>query len=381
MLVKICGITRARGCRGRGRARRRRARLRVLAGQPALRRSVSRAGDRRDAAAVRHAGRRVRRTSRVEHVNGVASAGRGSAPCSCTATRPPEYAAQLSAPVIKAVPLDRRSASAIARRGRDATMLLLDAHDPVQRGGTGPDGRLGAAAPIAARAADRAGRRADAGQRRRRGRAGAAVRHRRVVGRRIVARRQGSRRGCARLFEALHDMDEHDDIGRRDPDARGYFGEFGGRFVPETLVAPVEELERAYLAARDEPRFAPSSIACSQHYVGRPTPVYEATRLRGRRRRRAHLPEARGPDAHRRAQDQQRARPGAARRAHGQAAHRRRDRRRPARRRHRDRLRAARPRVRRLHGRRGHGAPGAERLPHAAARRRGLPRRRRAAAR
>ena len=32
---------------------------------------------------------------------------------------------------------------------------------------------------------------------------------------------------------------------RRDPDARGYFGEFGGRFVPETLVAPVEELERA----------------------------------------------------------------------------------------------------------------------------------------
>ena len=42
---------------------------------------------------------------------------------------------------------------------------------------------------------------------------------------------------------------------RRDPDARGYFGEFGGRFVPETLVAPVEELERAYLAARDDPAF------------------------------------------------------------------------------------------------------------------------------
>ncbi len=35
---------------------------------------------------------------------------------------------------------------------------------------------------------------------------------------------------------------------RRDPDARGYFGEFSGRYVPETLVEPVEELERAYFA-------------------------------------------------------------------------------------------------------------------------------------
>ena len=42
---------------------------------------------------------------------------------------------------------------------------------------------------------------------------------------------------------------------RRDPDGRGYFGEFGGRYVPETLVEPIEELERAYLAARDDPAF------------------------------------------------------------------------------------------------------------------------------
>ena len=35
-------------------------------------------------------------------------------------------------------------------------------------------------------------------------------------------------------------------FGKRDPDARGYFGAFGGRFVPETLVAPMQELERAY---------------------------------------------------------------------------------------------------------------------------------------
>ena len=37
---------------------------------------------------------------------------------------------------------------------------------------------------------------------------------------------------------------------RRDPDSRGYFGEFGGRYVPETLVEPVEELERAYFEVR-----------------------------------------------------------------------------------------------------------------------------------
>src|SRR6266566_4190053 len=66
---------------------------------------------------------------------------------------------------------------------------------------------------------------------------------------------------------------------RRDPDARGYFGEFGGRFVPETLVAPVEELERAYLAVRDDPAFARELNQLLKHYVGRPTPLYEATRL------------------------------------------------------------------------------------------------------
>jgi tryptophan synthase beta chain len=66
---------------------------------------------------------------------------------------------------------------------------------------------------------------------------------------------------------------------RRDPDARGYFGEFGGRFVPETLVEPVEELEQAYLAARDDEDFQRELARLLDHYVGRPTPIYEATRL------------------------------------------------------------------------------------------------------
>jgi tryptophan synthase beta chain len=66
---------------------------------------------------------------------------------------------------------------------------------------------------------------------------------------------------------------------RRDPDARGYFGEFGGRYVPETLVEPVEELERAYFAVRDDPAFGAELRRLLKHYVGRPTPVYEAARL------------------------------------------------------------------------------------------------------
>jgi tryptophan synthase beta chain len=66
---------------------------------------------------------------------------------------------------------------------------------------------------------------------------------------------------------------------RRDPDARGYFGEFGGRFVPETLVEPVEELRRAYFAAREDAGFHAELDRLLKHYVGRPTPVHEAMRL------------------------------------------------------------------------------------------------------
>ena len=66
---------------------------------------------------------------------------------------------------------------------------------------------------------------------------------------------------------------------RRDPDARGYFGEFGGRYVPETLVEPIEELERAYLEVRDDPAFAAELNRLLKHYVGRPTPIYETSRL------------------------------------------------------------------------------------------------------
>ncbi len=68
-------------------------------------------------------------------------------------------------------------------------------------------------------------------------------------------------------------------FGKRDPDSRGYYGPYGGRFVPETLVAPVTDLETAYLAARSDSTFRATLADLLRDYVGRPTPVFEARRL------------------------------------------------------------------------------------------------------
>ncbi len=69
-------------------------------------------------------------------------------------------------------------------------------------------------------------------------------------------------------------------FGRRDPDERGYFGAYGGRFVPETLVAPIQALEREYLEARKDDAFAAELDRLLKNYAGRPTALWEARRLR-----------------------------------------------------------------------------------------------------
>ena len=63
------------------------------------------------------------------------------------------------------------------------------------------------------------------------------------------------------------------------PDKRGYFGEFGGRFVPEVLVPALEELAGAYGRFREEPGFRGELACLLQRWAGRPTPLYEAGRL------------------------------------------------------------------------------------------------------
>jgi tryptophan synthase beta chain len=63
------------------------------------------------------------------------------------------------------------------------------------------------------------------------------------------------------------------------PDAHGHFGPYGGKFVPETLFSALEELEREYEAAKNDPEFRREYAALLADYVGRPTPLYFAERL------------------------------------------------------------------------------------------------------
>ena len=63
------------------------------------------------------------------------------------------------------------------------------------------------------------------------------------------------------------------------PDASGHFGRFGGRYVPETLMAPLVELERAYRSAVKDARFRARLRELLTTYAGRPTPLYYAERL------------------------------------------------------------------------------------------------------
>ena len=63
------------------------------------------------------------------------------------------------------------------------------------------------------------------------------------------------------------------------PDAQGHFGRYGGRFVPETLMAPLIELEKAYAAAQRDRKFQRRLHGLLADYAGRPTPLYFAARL------------------------------------------------------------------------------------------------------
>ncbi|MCH2181452.1 MAG: tryptophan synthase subunit beta [Mariniblastus sp.] len=63
------------------------------------------------------------------------------------------------------------------------------------------------------------------------------------------------------------------------PDSRGRFGEFGGRYVPETLMAALDQLEQSYLEAKQDTAFQQELAQLLQHFVGRPSPLYHAKRL------------------------------------------------------------------------------------------------------
>jgi tryptophan synthase beta chain len=64
-----------------------------------------------------------------------------------------------------------------------------------------------------------------------------------------------------------------------EPDSGGHFGPYGGRYVPEVLMAPLEELEQTYLQAREDPAFHTELDDLLRNYAGRPTPLYYAKHL------------------------------------------------------------------------------------------------------
>ena len=66
---------------------------------------------------------------------------------------------------------------------------------------------------------------------------------------------------------------------RSGPDETGHFGIFGGRFVAETLMPLILDLEKAYIAAKADPAFAAEMKGYLKDYVGRPSPLYLAERL------------------------------------------------------------------------------------------------------
>lgn len=70
-----------------------------------------------------------------------------------------------------------------------------------------------------------------------------------------------------------------DRIASRLPDRLGHFGPYGGRYVPETLMAALEALDQAYEATRQDPTFQEEVTYTLRQYVGRPTPLYLARRL------------------------------------------------------------------------------------------------------
>jgi tryptophan synthase beta chain len=67
--------------------------------------------------------------------------------------------------------------------------------------------------------------------------------------------------------------------GQNIPDKSGHFGEYGGKFVPETLMPALEQLEREYLTAKEDPKFNEELKYYLNEYVGRPSPLYFARRL------------------------------------------------------------------------------------------------------
>ena len=145
------------------------------------------------------------------------------------------------------------------------------------------------------------------------------------------------------------------------PDARGRFGAYGGRFVPETLIPALDDLERAGRRRGRMPAFQAELSLLLETYVGRPTPLFRADRLaHALGLGRASTSSARTSSTPARTRSTTRSGRPCSRGAWGRSGHRG-DRRRAARRGHRDGRARCSGWMHRLHGRGGRAAAGAQR--------------------
>src|SRR5690606_1288527 len=88
-----------------------------------------------------------------------------------------------------------------------------------------------------------------------------------------------ARRLCQAPGRASMAMTEQPNSYRNQPDERGHFGQFGGRYVAETLMPLILDLEKEYRAAKEDSAFKEEFEGLLTHYVGRPSPLYFAERL------------------------------------------------------------------------------------------------------
>src|ERR1044071_888179 len=105
---------------------------------------------------------------------------------------------------------------------------------------------------------------------------------------RQIVRVEGARRQAARCIGNLAlrsapigaKIQQMSAVAQLDlPDAKGRFGQYGGRFVPETLMHPLQELESEYFRAQKDPEFQRELEYYLKEFCGRPTPLYYAERL------------------------------------------------------------------------------------------------------
>src|SRR5439155_15102916 len=248
----------------------------VLAGQPAPGGPGRRPPHRPRPASVRPPGGRLRRRA----AGGDGARGDRSGPRPASAPRP-RAAGSAGRPAAAGGEggggrgrLHRRAGAALRRPGgrdpprharrrrrarRHRAELRLDAGAGRAREGLLPD----------------AGRGPQRRQRPSRADRGPPRRRRRLERRRVRARPQGRREGSRVRGRGAGGGE----VSAARPDAQGHFGPYGGRFVPETLMEPLRELEAAWLEARRDPAFREDLAGRLRDYVGRPTPLTFASRL------------------------------------------------------------------------------------------------------